>query len=112
VVCVYSPEHVQTFQNLRFLELVSLTIEEVYCSEWFKYTQRPEWAIKAIIEAGSLVFSEKVVKTFDPGIPAHEAQEVATEDEVRIRVKIKWMSPVTRDGRNAGVIVVNDCEPV
>ena len=109
VVCVYSPDHIQIFQNLRFLELVTLTIEELYCSQWFHYTKRPDWATKALIEKGSLVFGEKILKTFDPEVPIHEVQEIATEGEVLIRIKIKWMSPVTRDGRNAGVIVVNDC---
>ena len=114
VVIIYSTEHKQVFQNLHFFELVNLTIEELYCSEWYKYTQRPEWAQKALFEAGNAVFSGQAQGTFDPGVEEHLAEEVNPDGgpTARLRVKVKWMSPVKKDDQIAGVIVVNTSIPV
>ena len=111
VVVIYATDHKQIFQNLRFLELVTITLEDVYCSEWFKYTKRPDWAQLALYEAGNSVFTGKVTETFDPQVPEHLAVEV-TDAEIRLKINVRYMSPVTSDNQVAGVIVVLECAEV
>ena len=113
VVIIYSTEHKQLFQNLRFFELVTLTIEDLYCTEWYKCTQRPEWAMMELYQAGNSVFTGKIQNTFDPGVKEHLAEEVNSDGgpPVRLSVKVKWMSPVKKDDQVAGVIVVNTSIP-
>jgi hypothetical protein len=107
VVLLFSNEHKILFHNLRFLEMVSFTIEEIYCTEWYLLTKRAEWAQAALYEAAEAIFSGKIQGTFDPGVRNHVAEETCTDGKVRLWVKVTFMSPVKRDNQIAGLIVLN-----
>jgi len=111
IVIVYSPEHKHIFQNLLFFEMVTLTLEELYCTEWFLKTKRSEAVQRALFEAANRGFQGEIKNTFDPQVPEHIAQEVNTDGNIKLWVHVKWMSPVKKDDQIVGLIVVNSCRP-
>jgi hypothetical protein len=109
VVSLYSLEQKQIFQNLRFFDFVSLTLDDLFCSHWYAHSTRDASIEEAIYKIGVSFATGKLKGTIDPGLPVHVAQEVGTPDLMRFNIKIKYLSPVFTNSQISGIISVNRC---
>jgi hypothetical protein len=109
VVCVYDLSNRQIFQNLRFFDFVSITLEQLFCSSWYDYSSRPPEIEKILFEEGLQLLSGQVRHTVQPSAPEHLIEEKNTADLLKVRILVKWGSPIFLKGAPAGMIIVNRC---
>jgi hypothetical protein len=112
VVSVYDIKNRQIFQNMRFFELVSVTLEQLFCSPWYAYTKRPPEVEQQLYMTATSIMSGQIRTTVAPPAPEHFCQEVNTEGLVKLSIKVKWASPVFSAGNTAAMIVINRCQQV
>jgi hypothetical protein len=108
VVVIYSPQNKVLFYNMRFLELHTFSIEELHCSEWYRLSTRPEWAHDAILALAGPLYAGEIPGTIDPYLPWHVVEEISSGGSNRLTLKLKYLSPVTKDNQVAGVIGVQE----
>jgi hypothetical protein len=109
VVSLYSLEQKQIFQNLRFFDFVSLTLDDLFCSHWYQHSTRDPKIEEAIYKLGIAMATGEVKGTTDPGLPVHLAKEVGTPELYQFNIKIKYLSPVFTNSKISGIISVNRC---
>ncbi len=109
MVCVYDLSNRQIFQNLRFFDFVSITLEQLFCSSWYDYSSRPPEIEKILFEEGLQLLSGQVRHTVQPSAPEHLIEEKNTADLLKVRILVKWGSPIFLKGAPAGMIIVNRC---
>jgi hypothetical protein len=112
VVSIYDLRNRQIFQNMRFLELVSVTLEQLFCSPWYAYSKRDPEIEQSLYETAISIMSGQVRHTIAPPAPEHEAYEVNTEGLVKLSIKVKWVSPVFSSGNVAAMLVINRCRRI
>jgi len=110
VVIIYSAaEQKQIFQNLRFFDFTSFTLEDIYASPWYEYSKREPWAEQKLQETGIAILTGAKTGTFDPGVGEHLIEEVGTEELLKTWIEVKHVSPLTQGERPVGILVVNHC---
>ncbi|MDR3608092.1 MAG: hypothetical protein P4M08_12010 [Oligoflexia bacterium] len=109
VVSIYDIQQRQVFQNMRFLELVSVTLEQLFCSSWYQYSTRASEIEQSLYETAKSILTGEIKTTIAPPAPEHIAQEIDTEGLVKLRIKVKWASPVFFEGNTFGMLVINRC---
>jgi hypothetical protein len=104
----------QVFRNLKFLECVSFTIDQIFGSDWRVTTTRDEKAAGKIFEIAIAIMTEKITNTLavDSLIERHIVQEVDSPELFTISIQMKYMSPVKQNGKVAGAFVINHSEVI
>jgi hypothetical protein len=111
VVIIYSAAaQKQVFQNLRFFDFTSFSLEEIYASAWYEYSRREAWAEQALHQAAVDVIVGKEKSTFDPGVGEHLIEEVGTEELLKTLINVRLLSPIMKDEKVVGVFVINHCK--
>jgi len=107
IIVIFGADQKQIFRNLEFLRVSVLTLEELYTTEWYRYTRRdPRVAMQILELAGDLV-SGKKTGTFDPGIEEHVIEQLGSSlGPSKLRLKINYVSTVTSAGKVAGIVVI------
>jgi hypothetical protein len=112
IIVIFAPDQRQIFRNLEFLRHSILTLEELYTTEWYRYTRRDPGITQKIRELAADLSTGKKIGTFDPGIEEHVIEQVGSNGPAKLRIKINYVSPVTSDGKIAGIVVVERGWPV
>jgi hypothetical protein len=107
VIVIFAPDQRQIFRNLEFLKLSILTLEELYTTEWYRYTRREDRIAGQILEVASYLLSGRKNGTFDPGIEEHTLEQMGSSlGPSKIRVKINYLSPAHTAGKITGIVVL------
>lgn len=101
------PDHFHLAWNLRLMESVSLTIEQLLCLPWWELWSRPPRVVESLMGFAARLANEELTTTFTPDIPVHKIREIQSADLLEIEITIKHVSPLRQDGRNAGYIIVS-----
>ena len=112
VVQVYSAEHRMVFWNLRLMEMVSFTIEQLFCTPWWLMGKRVPDVSQGLVKAIEAVLTGSIPGTFDPGIEDHVVCEQDTAEMQTFKIHIKHFSPLRRDSRIVGFMVINTADPI
>jgi hypothetical protein len=104
----------QVFRNLKFLECVSFTIDQIFGADWRVTTTRDEKAAGKILEIAFAIMTGKITNTLavDSLIERHIVQEVESPELFTLSIQIKYMSPVKQNGKVAGAFVINHSEVI
>jgi hypothetical protein len=111
VVCLYSLDQRQVFQNLRFFDWVSITLEDLYCEHWTRYSRRDASVQQQLYEVGVKLMTGQIDETIAPGLPEHLIEEVDSAELLRFKLRVCYMSPIKKDGNRVGALVINRCRP-
>jgi hypothetical protein len=112
VVQVFSFEGKLVIWNLRLLGLVSFTIEQLFCTPWWLLGKREPDVSDAILAATASIISGKITNTFNPMIPVHVLTEANSDQLLRFKIGIKYLSPLRKNGVLAAFIAINSADPV
>lgn len=85
---VYTNQNLQIFRNLRFFELCSYSLEEIYTLEWWKLYQREEWITQQLFAQSIEVVKGKVAGAFKFNVPGHVLAEINS-----IEKRTFWVEP-------------------
>jgi hypothetical protein len=106
IVVIFAPDQRQLFRNLEFLRHSILTLEELYATEWYRYTQRDPGIVQKLRRLADDIHSGRRTGTFDPEIEEHEIEQLGCQGTSKLRIKISTVAPITSDGKVRGIIVV------
>jgi hypothetical protein len=106
VIVVYGDRHTNVFQNLRFFDWVSFSLEELYSTPFYQYSRREAWAAEAAYLLASETISGMRPTTFVPDIREHYCEEVGTPELVKFYLHYRCIAPLRRSGRIVGALVV------
>lgn len=112
VVQIFTAEQKLVFWNLMLLDMVSFTVEQLFCSPWWLLGQRTPDVSAQIYQAAYECATGARPGTFDPKIPEHLFKETETTENQSFNIRIKYLSPLKRDGRIAGFMVINGANRV
>ncbi|OFZ18453.1 MAG: hypothetical protein A2X94_00470 [Bdellovibrionales bacterium GWB1_55_8] len=107
VVEIYSLDHRQRFRNLKFFEVCSFSIEDIFAVEWWNVTRRDPEIERKLYDIGQGFVTGKTDKTIEIGIPEHVFEEVNSTELLKCKIQLKYMSPLRTDGRLSAVMVTN-----
>jgi hypothetical protein len=104
VIEVYSPTFTQLFRNMRFLEICSYPILDIYMYEWPELYARPQAITEALIqEFFRMLSAPPGVDLFEAQVPDHFLEEVFSEERRIFEIQQKLNSPVR--SRETGEVV-------
>jgi hypothetical protein len=104
----------QVFRNLKFLDCVSFTIDQIFGADWRVTTTRDEKVAGKIMEIAIGIMTEQITSTLAVHslIERHIVQEVDSPELFTISIQMKYMSPVRQNGKVAGAFVINHSEVI
>jgi hypothetical protein len=95
VIEVYSPNFTQLFRNLKFLEICSYPILDIYLYEWPELYTRPQAITEALIqECVRALGAASDQDFFGDSVPDHFLEEVFSEERRVFKIEQKFISPV------------------
>jgi hypothetical protein len=102
-----SAGQLQLFRNLRFLECVSYTIEDLYGLNWKIATAHDTRYEQAIFTAIHAILSQPEPKTyaFDP--EPHLLQEMNSPKNFRLSTQLKYLSPICQNKQVVAMLCTN-----
>jgi hypothetical protein len=107
VVEVYLTDEIQVFRNWKFLETVSVTIEDILCLPWHSLATRgwkPMLAMFRLI----VPFKMGLIRDVTPwNVPLHVVEELNTAEKVRFTILLKYFVPLKRNGKVVAMLSTN-----
>ena len=108
VVEIYAlPDHSHLAWNIRLLEQVSFTAEQLLCLPWWEIGSRPPEIMAKLQSVGAALSAGEQVTTVVSPVPKHLVQELGSRELLTIELEIKYISPLRQSGRNAAFMVIN-----
>jgi hypothetical protein len=92
--------------NLRLMDFVSFTLEQLLCVPWSELGARPPAIMAKIGEIIGKIASNEICDTLDNPIPLHAFTELNSELRFSAEVLIKHVAPLRQAGRNVGFMSI------
>jgi hypothetical protein len=104
----------QVFRNLKFLECVSFTVDQIFGADWRVTTTRDEKAQAKIFDLAMGIMTEKITNSLaiDTLVEKHLVQEVDSPGLFTLEIQMKYISPVKKNGKVAGAFVINHTDVI
>ncbi|AFY02496.1 hypothetical protein [Bdellovibrio bacteriovorus] len=91
---IYTQSQTQIFRSLKFFEVCSYSLEDLYCRKWYHLYQRtPEDQEKLEAEIG-LYYSNSPLRTIKGTAPEHTIRATTSLERNEIITQILWFSPL------------------
>ncbi|WP_374033400.1 hypothetical protein ACES2I_11460 [Bdellovibrio bacteriovorus] len=102
---IYTDEGFQIFRNLRFFELSSYSVEELYCVEWWKLFGRDPQVTEKLFSMCLQTLQGRIPGTLNFDIVEHEVWENDSAEKRRFLIHPKVGSALHREGKILGFLV-------
>lgn len=113
VVEIYSlPENFHMAWNVRLVEQVSFTAEQLLCVPWWELGSRPPDIMAELHQIAIGLASNKITETVENPVKRHVVQEHGSHELLTIEIQVKYISPLKRGKVNYAFMVINDCRVV
>lgn len=112
VVEVYFDDHVQIFRNLEFFNYCSFSVDELLCGKWYKLYKRDFVTTLKMLRMAFKLISRRLDKTAAWNISEHIFDEVGSEENLRHKILLKYVSPIKSHGEMIGVICTSRATPL
>jgi hypothetical protein len=107
VVEVYLTDEIQVFRNWKFLEIVSVTIEDLLCLPWHKLGTRG-WKPLLAMFRFILRFKLGLIKETTPwNIPEHPVREINSVENIHFMIRLKYFIPLRQNGKIVATLSTN-----
>ena len=103
---VYSVNNRHLFWNLRFMEIFSLTLEQLICQPWWELASRPVEITESFMDIIGKIISGETPGTIPIRVPIHVIEEIDSEELLQVEASVKYISPLKKNGQVVGGITV------
>lgn len=93
VIQIYSNEGFHRFANLRFFEVCSYTVEQVYSLPWPELWQRTSADLEKLVGAISFALGPELKTSIIPDIPPHKVIELKSALKFELEYRVKCIAP-------------------
>jgi hypothetical protein len=104
VIEIYDSSSVQIFRNLRFFEICSYSLLEVFTFELWELYRRDMAITNALVQTVTGVFSNKTRTSVPAGVPDHTVEEIFSEAKRKYFIRQKFIAPLF-DSNNQPIAV-------
>lgn len=105
IIEVYSLEKTQLYRNLKFLEICSYPMLDLYMYEWPELFCRPDSITEKLIQVCGEVIADPLCRFRPSGVPEHVLEETFSQEKLSFMVDQKVIAPVKdAQGRVQGVM--------
>ena len=87
VIEAYSSDFTQLFRNLRFLEICSYPLLDLYLYEWFELFRRPQNVTDILVSLAHEILAQTKPSLVKCEVPDHFLEEVFSEQKHRFHIK-------------------------
>ncbi len=94
VIEVYGSDLIQIYRNLRFLELCTYPLDQIFSCAWPDLFQRPSEFTESVLKDIGQILGGKVRHTIDLDSREHVVQETCSEERRKFGVRHGIMSPL------------------
>lgn len=101
---IYGDDNLQIFRNLKFFELCSYTLEELYSCEWWKLWGRDEEVTRQLFEVSVDLLSGRVPGTMSFAMGSHALWEIFSAERYRFNVFPRYACALRRSGEVKGFL--------
>jgi hypothetical protein len=105
VVEIYDHNFIQVFRNLRFMELCSYTLEDVFTHEFPELFARPNEITTVLVEHCQQVFEGRITTTQPTHVPDHELCEIWSSKRKQFSIRQGVISPLYDKTRRPVAVV-------
>ncbi len=105
VIEIYSPEGIQIFRNLRFFDICSYTLDEIFAYDWPELYSRELAITQGILSLVEKMFEGKIQVTTPANIEIHTVKEIFSEERNEYIIEQKLFSPVLRVNKTIGGVL-------
>ncbi|AFX99886.1 hypothetical protein [Bdellovibrio bacteriovorus] len=108
---VYTEEGLQVFRNLRFFEVCTYTLEELYSLEWWKLYGREESVTRDLFSISLDLINGRIAGTLNFDTGKHDLWELSSEGMRRFVVEPRHACSLRRNGEIRGFLFTTtvDC---
>lgn len=103
---VYNSDGMSCFKNLVFFRFISMSLEEIYSLPWYEQMTASPQLIAYFMELATRVKITGIGQTFSPRFSHYTFHEKRGEKR-HVSIHLKWISPVTYEGKNDALLFVN-----
>ncbi|RYZ92078.1 MAG: hypothetical protein EOP06_05350 [Proteobacteria bacterium] len=96
IVEIFDFDGEQVYRNINFFEISDYTLDEIFGSSWDLLYERSKSVTKKIFERVEVAAKTRGCIPFD--IPEHYMRERCTEERKIVKVRLKYLASLTRDG--------------
>lgn len=100
IIEVYSLEKTQLYRNLKFLEICSYPMLDLYMYEWPDLFCRPDTITEKLIQVCGEVVSDPLCRFRPSGVPEHVLEEKFSTQKLSFLVDQKIIAPVKDSSGN------------
>lgn len=108
VVEIYSSDNCQIFRNLKFFEISSYTLEDLYCREWWDLYKRDDEITKKIFLVASQIYSSELNVLIDNVVEAHQLEETNSPFMYKMNISLNTLSPVIIENKISGLCAIEN----
>ncbi|WP_374030914.1 hypothetical protein [Bdellovibrio bacteriovorus] len=91
---IYTQAHTQIFRSLRFFEVCSYSLEDLYCRKWYHLYQRTTQDQENLEADIGRYYSQNPLKTLQATAPEHTIRALGALERDEIITQIFWLSPL------------------
>lgn len=95
VIEVYTRDFTQLFRNMRFLEVCSYPLAELYINEWVSLYRRPQMITDQLVSSILTMMDATPPATVSTSVPDHILEEVFSLDRRKFFIQQKVFSPLS-----------------
>ncbi len=112
VVECYDRNYCQFLRNLRFFEVTSFTLEQLYFGNFMELTKRPRFVVLLILKESARRLIMGANQIMEWKVPTHRIQEVNTPGLYEIQISMKRIAKVIDREREIGFMTHNHSERI
>lgn len=111
VIAIYNSENKQIFRNLKFFDVSSYSLEDLYCRSWYDLYCRDKECEKIIMQNSISVFRGERDMCFNPQVPEHILSELDSPFKFDIKINVEYLSPLYNESKQvAAAVTIDSCE--
>lgn len=108
VIDIYDEHHQMIFANPNFLNILSYSLEELYCRPWTELFAKDESVFGTIVETINGILGGKLETIVDmSATPECVSFEIDSPKRMRCLAQLRLMSPLFEQGRPVAYLCVN-----
>jgi hypothetical protein len=108
---VYRPDFIQVFRNLRFFEVCSYSLEELFTTDWPSLFERSADDVSVLVKIAQDQCSGAIRETVVPSVGVHSIREISSIAQNTFSALHKVLSPIfNSDGEAVGFVGITSAE--
>lgn len=111
VIEFYDEENIQIFRNLKFFEVCSYTLEDIYCRPWPELFVRSESGVtEGLLQIIQGFYQGGNTKMTPVDLGSQTIVETSSMFEYQLKAQVNFLAPLFQNKRTVGFVAIEEAE--